>query len=102
MNWVRSSLTQAVWTPMPTSLTRGTISSSKALSQLSIIPALMVYMRSWPIIVFALVVVIGLTVGGLIFSGAGIPNMFSASFSVDTTNEDWPPPAPGPRPGRTY
>ena len=32
--------------------------------------------------------VIGLTVGGLIFSGAGIPNMFSASFSVDATNEE--------------
>ena len=47
--------------------------------------------------------VIGLTVGGLIFSGAGIPNMFSASFSVDATNEELlAPPAPGPRPGRTY
>jgi flagellar motor component MotA len=33
-------------------------------------------------------IVFGLTIGGLIFAKAGIPNMFSASFAADATREN--------------
>jgi len=33
-------------------------------------------------------IVFGLTIGGLIFAKAGIPNMFSASFAADASREN--------------